>query len=287
MHTWELPEGHIVRENIYENGIPQVVETGNHRWQILSKIDTRVSKSEITPVYKAHDEKLGTVCLKVSNLQANKPDPDNTVREARILAQLRHPCIAQVYDYVTDDKFGYTVLEYIDPADMFLFEKLTGKKLPVDVVVSLGEQFADAVDYMHSHGIFNNDTHESNIFLSHDLKRLKIIDFDIAGTTETVSSRLNIRPDDISIKTNPSMDIGNLYSFLLNATSGFHISNVYFAESQDISTAVRHLSDFDGVAKDAFLKLAHAIRINQISTAKELLEKFENIVTASSKRASA
>ena len=113
-------------------------------------------------VWKARDTRLDrTVAVKVSKDQF----PERFDREARAIAALNHPNVAQIYD-VGDD---YIVMEYVD-----------GEPLhpPGDVrkVLDIAMQIADGLAAAHAAGFIHRDLKPGNILLTRD-GRVKILDF--------------------------------------------------------------------------------------------------------------
>ena len=146
-------------------------------------------------VVKAWDKSLERmVAIKSVNLERFKPDPfirkklqSNLLREARIIAKLRHPYIGQVHAVVLDP-LG-VVLEWID--GLSLGETLAKEgKLPVGQVAKIGLQISDALRYVHGQdpSVVHRDIKPNNIIISHRGDAI-LIDFDVAHSAdrETIS----------------------------------------------------------------------------------------------------
>jgi tetratricopeptide (TPR) repeat protein/tRNA A-37 threonylcarbamoyl transferase component Bud32 len=107
--------------------------------------------------------------------------------EAQILARLRHPGIAQIYEAGThDDGTGPTpffAMEYI-PNAKAITVYAEEKKLPPRERLTLFTHVLDAVHHGHQKGIIHRDLKPSNILVdSHGLVR--IIDFGVARSTDS------------------------------------------------------------------------------------------------------
>jgi len=103
-------------------------------------------------------------------------------REAKAVANLRHPNIVQVYDFDIQDDLIFMVMEYIDGIN--LQEKLVdlgkrGERLPITQVASIVNDIASALDYAHTLGMLHRDVKPSNIMVGKDGKAY-LTDFGIA-----------------------------------------------------------------------------------------------------------
>src|SRR6516164_1938525 len=77
----------------------------------------RIGMGAFGTVYRAHDPELGRwVAIKVprAGSLAGKEDLDRFLREARSVAQLRHPSIVSVYDVGQADSVPYLVSELVE-----------------------------------------------------------------------------------------------------------------------------------------------------------------------------
>ncbi len=103
-------------------------------------------------------------------------------REANLLAELNHPAIPKVYDYFSENKRAYLVIEYIDGQNL---ESLIGQAhepISESRVVSWAVQICEVLTYLHNHQpkpIIFRDMKPSNVMLTRD-SRIMLIDFGIA-----------------------------------------------------------------------------------------------------------
>ncbi len=103
-------------------------------------------------------------------------------REAKAVANLRHPNIVQVYDFDVQDEMIFMVMEYIDGVS--LHSRLVevgnrGERLPIKLIGSIINDIASALDYAHSKGMLHRDIKPSNILLDKNDKAY-LTDFGIA-----------------------------------------------------------------------------------------------------------
>ncbi|MHC4650064.1 MAG: serine/threonine protein kinase [Planctomycetota bacterium] len=107
--------------------------------------------------------------------------------EAQILARLRHPNIAQVYEAGTHDAgegpVPYFVMEYI-PNARSVTDFATGRKLGTRQRLELFAKVCDAINHGHQRGIIHRDLKPGNILVDAQGEP-KIIDFGVARTTDS------------------------------------------------------------------------------------------------------
>ena len=105
--------------------------------------------------------------------------------EAKVMVQLDHPNIRQVYDYGSIDGRPCIVMEYLEGDDLKALMK-SGKRFTDAELRQWWNQIADALNYTHAKGIVHRDIKPSNIFM--DKKgNIKLLDFGIAKIKESIS----------------------------------------------------------------------------------------------------
>jgi hypothetical protein len=140
----------------------------------------RVGMGAFGTVYKARDPHLGRlVAIKLprSGSLAGKEDLDRFLREARSVAQLRHPCIVPVYDVGQVESVPYLVSEFVE--GMTLADLLTAGRRSARDAAALIASVADTLQYAHENGVVHRDVKPSNILLDNDNKP-HLMDFGLA-----------------------------------------------------------------------------------------------------------
>ncbi len=99
-------------------------------------------------------------------------------REARNVAQLRHPNIVQVYDFGEHEGRFYMVMEFVDGQTLKQLLAYQGA-MHIDAAVALVKEVAGALDYAHQQGLIHRDIKPDNIMLD-SRQRVVLMDFGIA-----------------------------------------------------------------------------------------------------------
>lgn len=159
-----------------------------------------IGRGGMGEVWRARDESLGRqVAVKCLKPMGPQHDQDFTRilrerfrREARVAAALQHRGVTVVHDFGEHEGVLYLVMELLEGRNLSeLLEDNKQLPLPVDDVVDIAEQVADALGYTHQQGIVHRDLKPANIMRLAD-GTVKICDFGIArlGHDMAVTSRL-------------------------------------------------------------------------------------------------
>ncbi len=134
-------------------------------------------------VYRASDTRLGReVAIKVlpEHFAADDERLARFEREARSIAALNHPNVAQIHgvDQVGDTCF--LVLELVEGET--LEERLKRGPLPVDEALDVGRQIAEALEAAHEAGVIHRDLKPANVRVTPE-GQVKVLDFGLAKPT--------------------------------------------------------------------------------------------------------
>jgi len=205
-------------------------------------------------VHRAVDTRLGrTVAVKVLRGGALA---DETARarmrsEARLASSIHHPGVAQVFDYdaasTSHGGMSFIVMEFVDGQSLGQLLREHGP-MPVDQVMSVVQQVADALAAAHAAGVIHRDLKPANIMLT-PAGRTVLVDFGIASSavseplTETgtlLGTADYFSPEQAAGR--PASPPSDLYSLGVVAHHCLTGRSPFRRDSQ-IATALAHLND--------------------------------------------
>jgi len=145
------------------------------------EINAHLGQGGMGNVYRATDTMLGReVALKMLHPQLTMQSQflDRFKKEARVLAQLLHPNIAVIYNFIEQGGNHFMVMEYVEGTSLDDLLR-TYKVLPAEFVVPVFIQALEGLQHAHRKNIFHRDIKPSNLMITAD-GTLKLMDFGIA-----------------------------------------------------------------------------------------------------------
>ena len=142
-------------------------------------------------VYRATDINLTRqVAIKVlPDTFANDPERlARFEREAKTLASLNHPNIAQIYGLEKPSGIRALVMELVEGET--LADRIARGPIPIDEVLPIAKQIAEALEAAHEQGIIHRDLKPANIKLRPD-GTVKVLDFGLAKALEPTGTRID------------------------------------------------------------------------------------------------
>jgi serine/threonine protein kinase len=165
-------------------------------------------------VYEAQDLTLGRrVALKFlpAEMLRDQTALDRFLFEARTASALNHPNICTIYAVENADDQSFMAMELLEGQN--LDQRLGSGPLPLDRLLDVGIQLADALDAAHSKNIIHRDIKPANIFLT-QRGPVKILDFGLAKLArpemamETIGATLDA-PNPAHL-TSPGATVGTI-----------------------------------------------------------------------------
>src|SRR5262245_36898605 len=177
-------------ERFHDETSEASIDSGRKYARQLAAGDCRLGKFELQSelgtgsfghVFRARDTELDRiVAVKVQRAGslANHEEVSRFLREARSVAQLKHPGIVSLYEIgQTDEDVCYLVTEFIDGQTL---EDRLKKGLPSGhATAEMLAQVAEALQYAHAHGVIHRDIKPSNIVIDSE-NRPHLMDFGLA-----------------------------------------------------------------------------------------------------------
>jgi tRNA A-37 threonylcarbamoyl transferase component Bud32 len=148
-----------------------------------------IARGGMGEVYKARHPNLNrTVAIKLLSTHFKDDSGFNKrfAREAKTMAQLRHPNIITIHDFGDQDGLPYIVMEYLtgDTLSQIIAKH---ESLSLEEGLPLLQDLASALDYAHGQGVIHRDIKPSNVIVepittltSGRTQRAILMDFGIA-----------------------------------------------------------------------------------------------------------
>ncbi|MEU4240179.1 serine/threonine-protein kinase [Actinoplanes sp. NPDC026619] len=224
-----------------------------HPGEILGdryRLDDRIAAGGMGEVWQATDTVLGRD-VAVKTLHAGRAgDPGFQTRfrhEARAMAVLHHPGVADVYDYGQSGPDAYIVMARVN--GQALNERIAerGRLSPAETM-SIVAQAGRALEAAHQAGIVHRDVKPGNLIIQPD-GTVVLVDFGVArsaesaaltGAKEVVGTALYIAPEQVSKEaTGPSADVYALGVVAYHCLAG----HPPFMGDTPIAVAIQHVNE--------------------------------------------
>ncbi len=198
-----------------------------------------IGSGGMSVVYKAIDYILNReVAIKELTI-SQKPFPEDVIddvtkrfiKEAQVIAMLRHDNIIKVFDVVEENNKHYMIMEFIEGKTL---DKIISdnKILPILEAINIISEICLALDYIHSNNIIHRDIKPSNIIVNSE-RRVKLMDFGVirdksVGTLTPTGSIVGTMAYTAPEQSSKTMDfkvdifpLGTIFYELLTGTNPF------------------------------------------------------------------
>jgi serine/threonine protein kinase len=146
-------------------------------------VEAQIGIGGMGAVYRATDEKFGTVVAIKETLYRDTDLAEAFEREARLLNGLHHPLFPHVSDHFVEGGGHFLVMEFIEGEDLSELLK-RGERFPFETVARWTMDLLDGIDYLHLQDppIIHRDIKPSNIKLT-PRGNIMLLDFGMAKET--------------------------------------------------------------------------------------------------------
>jgi serine/threonine-protein kinase len=159
------------------------------------EVQKELGQGAMGTVYLGEDPKIHrAVAIKTMSLAAEfegdalADAKERFFREAESAGRLNHPNIVAIYDAGEEHDLAYIAMEFLKGKD--LSKNTTADNLlPLEEVLDIGIQCAEALDYAHRMGVVHRDVKPSNMMYDRDTHTVKLTDFGIARITDSSKTR--------------------------------------------------------------------------------------------------
>ncbi len=141
----------------------------------------RLRSGPVADLYHAVQQPLGRQVLVKAlseSILPSSPFAASLEREARVLADLHHPNILHVIDFVRRDDRMWLVLEYVDGWTLDEVLKSGGSLSPLGAA-AIALEVARALEHAHRHGVVHRDVQPKNVLISRR-GDVKLLNFSVA-----------------------------------------------------------------------------------------------------------
>ncbi len=239
------------------------------RYEILSEL----GRGGMGVVYRARDPLLNReVAVKVIAPSMLTPESETRFQtEAQLVAQMDHPSVVSIYDFGRHDGSLFFVMPIVlgnSLRDLHRKDELT-----LGMVVEIGTQIADALDYSHARGVVHRDIKPENIMVSIDsggAVRVRVMDFGLARSTGVSNLTL----------TRTGMVMGTMWYISPEQVSGKTVdgrSDIYSLGSV-LYECVTDEVPFSGEMQSLFYRIVHELPQSPRSRGCTIDEELDQII---------
>ncbi len=167
-----VPAGGMIWRVTTHTGLAAAI---SDRYTILREVGVGGMATVFLAEDRKHDRKVALKVLKPELAAAL--GADRFPREIKTVAQFNHPHILSLYDSGEVQGFLYYVMPFVEGES--LRERLDREKqLPINDVVRIMHEVADALTYSHARGVVHRDIKPGNVLLSG--RHAVVTDFGVA-----------------------------------------------------------------------------------------------------------
>lgn len=157
------------------------------------RLETLLAEGATSAVYSARRADFDKpVAVKVLARSLCPDDDARFLREARVGTVVKHPGIAEIFDYgVEDDGLHFYAMELLEGEPLARRLAREGR-LPIDEAVAIAASIASALGAVHAKGYIHGDLEPTNVFLVPNAlggRDVKLVGFGMAPPIDTAEVR--------------------------------------------------------------------------------------------------
>jgi serine/threonine protein kinase/outer membrane protein assembly factor BamB len=152
-------------------------------------LETEIGHGSTGVVFRALDPVFQRpVALKIlaQHLNLDESARARFEREAAAVARLKHPNIAQIYEFAALPDCLYLATEWIEGRTLAALLQ-DHRPLPLDRALRLFDQLGSALDYAHQNGVIHYDIKPANVIVVDD-DHVYVVDFELAWLSDAPAS---------------------------------------------------------------------------------------------------
>jgi serine/threonine protein kinase len=157
------------------------------------RLDRVLGVGGMAVVYAATHRNQKQVAIKMLHpeLSLREDIRQRFLREGYAANSVKHAgAVAVLDDDATEDGSAFLVMELLEGASLDDVWERWGKRLPLELVLAIGDQLLDVLAAAHEKGIVHRDIKPANLFVTSD-GLLKVLDFGIARVRDAAVSSAN------------------------------------------------------------------------------------------------
>jgi eukaryotic-like serine/threonine-protein kinase len=170
------------------------------RYRVVEKL----GKGGMGDVYLGYDEtlerKVALKCIRAEN-RLDEEAKARFLREAKVLSQLEHSDICQIYDFIEGEDADFLVLELISGRK--LSDVIEENKLSLRQKLLLAKRVVSVLSLAHEKGIVHRDLKPDNVIMAEN-GEIKVLDFGLAR--QLLSEEVFLKPSGAGSRRSGSKD---------------------------------------------------------------------------------
>jgi calcium-dependent protein kinase len=217
--------------NLVVDYVPENNEKITKNYKIWAEVLGRGAYGEVRKALHIATNEMRAIKIIYKN-ECSADDQESIFREIKILKQLDHPYIVKVFEYFSDEKFIFIVMELVQGGE--LFDRIMDvHHFSEKKAAEIFQQILSAVNYLHLNKIVHRDLKPENILF--DGESIKLIDFGTSREFEsskkmkaTHGTPYYIAPEVLEHSYNEKCDVwscGVILYILLSGTPPFNGNN--------------------------------------------------------------